>query len=262
MLTQETIDQAKTKIDEATSIVIALPSDPDEDVLAAGLGLFLTLKQQEKMVNIGCSSTPKVNSANLFGLNELTDNIGNKNLVITLDYPEEQLEKVDYNATDEGKKIELHVVPRTGASPPTGEQIHINFAGAKSDLIITLGIGNLEELGKLYADEKNFFDSTPIVSIGLKPQPNSFAQANLHSPHSASICELTAYFLKQVGFTPGNDPASNLLKLMVKSSDRFASPKTSPESLETAAFLMRQITPPPPPPQNQQVYNPPPAAQQ
>jgi nanoRNase/pAp phosphatase (c-di-AMP/oligoRNAs hydrolase) len=254
MLNQEIIDQFKLKISETNSIVIAMPSDPSEDILAAGLGLFLTLKQTKQNTNIGCSSAPKVGSARIFGIDQITDNLGNQNMIITLDFSEEKLEKIDYNTSDGGKKIELHVIPRSGESPPTGDQIHINFAGAKADLVITLGINSLEELGKLYATEKEFFDTTPVISISQKSQPDVFATVSVNSPSAASISELTAYLLKQSSMTPESDPATNLLSLMVRQSDHFSSPKTSPESLETAAFLMRQIKQQPVPTQNQQLY--------
>lgn len=254
MLNQKDIDQFKVKIAETNSIVIALPPDPSDDLLAAGLGLFLALKQTKKNIHIGCPSAPKVSSARLFGIDQITDSIGNKNMVIILDFSEEKLEKIDYNSADGGKKIELHVIPRAGEVPPTGDQIHINFAGAKADLIITLGVNSLEELGKLYAAEKDFFDSTPVVSITQNLQPDTFATININNPYATGFSELTAYLLKQSNIIPENDSAANLLSLMVRQSDHFSSPKTTPELLETAAFLMRQIKQQPAPPQNQQLY--------
>lgn len=255
MLNQDVIDQFKAKISEANSIVIAIPPDPSEDVLASSLGLFLTLKQEGKNTHIGCSSSPKVSSARLFGLDKITDNIGNQNMVIVLDFPEENLEKIDYSTADTGKKIELRVIPRAGQAPPTGDQIHINFAGAKADLIITLGVSNLEELGKLYATEKEFFDTTPIVSITQRLEPDVFSAVSINNPYATSLSELTAYFLKQANIIPESDSATNLLMLMVKESDHFSSPKSSPELLETAAFLMRQIKSQSAPAQNQQIYS-------
>ena len=72
----------KSLIDPANSVLILLPTKPYFDQVAAGLGLFLALKD-EKEVNISCPSEMLVELNRLIGINQVSKDLGNKNLVIS-----------------------------------------------------------------------------------------------------------------------------------------------------------------------------------
>jgi nanoRNase/pAp phosphatase (c-di-AMP/oligoRNAs hydrolase) len=230
----------KSAVDQAKSIVIALPPDPDVDTISAGLGLFSALSAlTEKVVKIGCSSPVKVTSARLFGIEQIQDNVGNQNLVISLDFQEEKLDKIDYEKTEEGK-IRLLIKPRPGETAPDSKTINFSYTGANADLIITLGIQSLEELGKLYSDEKPFFDQTDTANFSLSNQPTSFAKYSLNKPTASCLSEIIVMVAKTMNLTLNPDASSNLLLAISDATLNYTSLKTSADTFETTAFLLRQ----------------------
>ena len=68
-------------IDAAASIVILLPTKPTFDQTAAGLALYLTLRDQ-KETSIVCPMPITVGFNRLIGVNKVVNELGNKNLTI------------------------------------------------------------------------------------------------------------------------------------------------------------------------------------
>ncbi len=238
MFADNQIKPFQTAVNEAKSIVIALPPDPSADLVASGLGLYLSLKSHKDQVNIGCSSDIKVSHASLFGIDKIKSSIGNQNLIISLKYPEAKLDKIDYQAVSP-TEIELQIKPRPGEKAPTSDKINFHFSGAKADLVFILGVQSLTELGKLYADEKKFFDTTQNVSINTTVEQSDFSALSFHTPKATSVAEITAFLLKTLNFEPTSDAATNLLNSIIENSSNFNSQKTTADTFEIVAFLFR-----------------------
>ncbi len=238
MFDQNLIKDAKEEVNSAKSIAILLPPDPSTDIVAAGLGLYLSLAQTGKQVQIGCGSQIRVENADLFGVDKIKNSIGNQNLVISFDFKEEDLKKVDYDV-DENGKFMLLIQPQPGCEAPDTSTINYSYSGASADLVFVLGVNSLEELGKLYADEKTFLDKAKIVSLNLTTKPSNIATIALHTNSATCLPEIVGFFLKTLEITPTPDAASNLLSVIGVNTNQFSSPKVTADTFETVAFLMR-----------------------
>ncbi len=238
MFDQTLVTQAKEEIDAAKSVAVLLPPEPSTDQVAAALGLFLSLQEAGKQVQIGCGSDIKVENADLFGVDKIKNSIGNQNLIITFDFKEENLKKVDYDV-DENGKFMLLVQPQPGCEPPDTSSINYSYSGASADLVFAFGINSLEELGKIYADEKSFLDKAKIVTLNLTNKPSNFAAASFHSHTASGYAEIVALLLKSWSLTPSPDAANNLLTQISESTNQFTGPKVTADTFETVAFLMR-----------------------
>jgi hypothetical protein len=232
------ISDLKTKIDQSHAFIIALPPEPDLDTVAAGLSLYFSLSQKHS-VKIGCSSPIKITSARLFGIDKILTSVGNQNLLISFNYPEDKLDKIDYEKTEDGK-VNLLIKPRTGESAPDPKEVSFNYTGVQADLIFVIGIQSLEELGRLYSDEKEFFDSTPIVSLNLTNNSSSFAKHSFHTATATSNSEITAYLIQKLNLSLTPDSASNLLLAIADTTQNYTHVKTSSNTFELTAFLLRQ----------------------
>ena len=175
----------KNLLDSAKSIIVILPPDPGKDLVAAGISLHLALKESGKTSQIGCGSDIHV-SEDIDGVTEIADTIGSRNLVISFDYREEDLDKVDYDVRDDGK-FYLMIKPKAGAPVPDIGGVKYSYSGANADLVITLGVTSLEELGKIYADEKKFLDDAPTISLNNTLRPAAFT-GNLYHKNLGSFC--------------------------------------------------------------------------
>lgn len=238
MFDQNLVSEVKTALDEAKSVAVLLPPEPTTDMVASALGLFLALKEAGKFAQIGCGSPIKVENADLFGVDQIKNSIGNQNLIISFDFKEEDLKKVDYDV-DENGKFMLLIQPQPGAEPPDTSNINYSYSGASADLVFVFGVNSLEELGKIYADEKAFLDHAKIVSLATSSKPSNFAAIALHSHAAGSLAEIITFLLKSADIKLTSDAANNLLSIISETTKNFTSPKVTADTFDIVAYLMR-----------------------
>jgi len=82
------------------------------DSIGAALALALSLKKAGKEVKVFCPQKTDQNYSKLSGLELLVDNYTNSDLIVSLDYPIDQIEAVSYN--DDGGHLNLVVKPNLG----------------------------------------------------------------------------------------------------------------------------------------------------
>ena len=233
---QNQLASTKKLLDFATSIIIALPGDPSSDMVSAGLSLHLSLISAGKKSQIGCGTEVHVDPK-LLGAGEIVDSIGAKNLIISFDYQEDDLEKVDYDVRPDGK-FYLMIKPKTGAPIPDVSNVKYSYSGATSDLVITFGINSLEELGKIYADEKAFLDEAKILSLNISPRPASFTPNLFHQTFN-SFSELVTELLEKTDIKPSADAAKNLLTSIYGETKNLTSARMTANTFSSISFLMR-----------------------
>lgn len=223
-------------LESAKSIIVCLPPDPGKDLVAAGVSLHLALKAAGKISQIGCGSEVHVDQQ-IEGVTEIADTIGSRNLIISFDYKEDDLDKVDYDVRDDGK-FYLLVKPKEGAPVPDIGGVKYSYSGAASDLVITLGINSLEELGKIYADEKKFLDDVDIISLSNSLRPAVFT-GNLYHKNLGSFSELVTGLLEELKLKVTPPIAQNLLNSVYESTNNLNSNRLTADSFSSIAFLMR-----------------------
>ncbi len=227
---------AQKLIEDAKKVLVLLPPMPSEDMANAALSLHLSLLESNKDSQIGCSSEIEANPA-LLEMDKIKDSVGSRILTISFDYHEDDLDKVDYDVRSDGK-FYLVVKPKDNAPVPDISGVKFAYSGAEADLVVVFGISTLEELGKIYSEEKTFLDSANILSINTSPRPASFSCENLHLL-SNSYVELTTSFLEKTSIKISENAAKNLLFGIYEATQNLTSPKVSADTFSSVAFLMR-----------------------
>src|SRR5258706_2820476 len=150
----------KSLIEGAKSILVMFPSNPNFDEVAAGLSLFLSLKNSDIY-----SPTPiTVEYNRLFGVNKIKQELGNKNVSISfVGYNPSAIEKVSYDI-EENKEFKLNIVTKPGQLPPTHEQIQITYSGIAAELVILVG-GNSPN--SFEAIQNKDLESAHFAHIGI-----------------------------------------------------------------------------------------------
>lgn len=226
----------KKLLEASASVIVVLPPDPNADMVSAGLSLQLSLKASGKKTQIGCGTVVQVDPK-IKGAREISDSIGARNLVISFDYHEDDLEKVDYDVHSDGK-FYLMVKPKEGAPVPDVSNVKYSYSGAEADLVVTLGINSLEELGKIYADEKSFLDGAKILSLNITPRPATFTQNLLHL-NFTSFSELVSVLMEKAAIKPTQEAANNLLVYIHEETKGLTSPRMTADTFSGIAYLMR-----------------------
>lgn len=231
---QDQLNALKAKLAEVSSVLITFASNPSPDSVAAALAFYLSLKSSGKKVAVVSSSPVTVRDSNLVGLDKVKTELGGNNLVITLNVPEDRVDKVTSNT--EGGHLNLIINPRDGAEPVTEKDIVFSYSGAIADLIVVVGAADLKDVGQLVDTENELFTSSTIANISN--QVGSFGAINITDP-SSSNSELVTALLKELGLPMDVDIANNLMSGIEAGTDNLSSPNMTADTFEALAVLYR-----------------------
>lgn len=207
----------------AQSIFIALPKNPNYDRVAAGLALYLALKKTGKQVFIASPQEMTVEFSSLVGVDKIKTKPEGRNLTISFDYLEDSIEKVSYNI--EGDKFNLVIQPKEGFPPLSSDKVKYSYSGGQADLVFTIGIRAIEDLGDFYKDNQRLFEKVKIIDINIEEE--------------ASISEKITKLIADLRLPVDSDIASNLFYGIERTTGNFSSPKTNAGTFEAAAFCLK-----------------------
>ena len=168
------------------------------------------------------------------GLDKITTGVGGENLVITLDVPENVIDKVTSNT--EGGHLKLIINPAKGAPAITEANVKFSYSGAISDLVIVLGAADLKDVGALAEKEVELFNQPRLVNISN--QVGSFGAVNITDPSSRN-CELVTAILKELSLPLDVDIANNLMRGIEDATSGLSSPNMTADTFEALAILYR-----------------------
>ncbi len=231
---QDQLNALKEKLSSVNSCLITFPTTPSQDMVAAALSLYLSLKSQGKKVAIVSSSLPTVRDSHLVGLDKITTDIGGNNLVITLNVPEDRVDKVTSNT--EGGHLNLIINPREGAAPVSESDVVFSYTGAVADIVLVIGAADLKDLGSLADQEIELFNTATIANISN--QVGSFGAINITDP-SSSNSELVTALVKELSLPLDLDIANNLLVGIEAATEGLSSPNMTADTFEALAVLYR-----------------------
>lgn len=222
-------------IEGANSILVLLPTNPTLDQVSSGLSLHLSLSEK-KSVNIVSPTAMTVDFNKLVGVNKISEDLGNKNLLIKfIGYQANDIERVSYDVED--KEFRLSVIPKTGMSAPNKDQVNITYSGVSSDLVIL--VGGVNE-GHFPALNESGLKETKKVHIGIRQL--TFAQQqqvlSFVQPFS-SISEVVANLLIQAKFKIDADVSTNLIAGIEEGSSNFTAGGVAAETFQLIYELMR-----------------------
>lgn len=216
------------------SVLILLPTRPYFDQVAAGLSLYLALKQ-EKEVQIVSPSPMVVEFNRLVGVNKVSQEFGNKNLVIRFtNYKATDIEKVSYDI--ENSEFRLSVIPKEKMQPPKKDQIEFSYAGVNADHIVL--IGGVNESHFPAVGSKDLANAT-LVHIGTKDINLGGRAVMSFAKPASSISEVIGYLMREAGWAYSEDIATNLLMGIEEGSQNFSDQNVSADTFELISQLMR-----------------------
>jgi len=233
------INNIKTLLDKAVEVLVLLPQNPGPDSIASALSLAISLDAADKNPVISCATPIDFSQFPLRQTDRITQKIGNKNLVISLKIDNrESIDKVSYNLDELNKVFNLVISPKKGSSPLNSDAVSFSLAGARADLIFTVGASGFDDLGSLYAAEPALFTETPTVAINrLDPAP--FASYHLTNPELSSIAEGMTLIIDSLSLPLNQDIATNLLAGIDIVTDKLQLTNVTATTFESVAKLIR-----------------------
>lgn len=233
------VEPVKTALQSAKQTLVLLPQNPTVDSVAAALALYLALTKKGIRSTIGCSSQMTVQFNRLFGVDKIKARIGNQNLVISFNYPEDSLEKVSYDKDPANQKFHLTIEPKSGMQPLDVSQVEYSYTGSNADVIFVIGAKSLEDLGDLYKNEKALLDDKSKTMVNVSTIGNaSFGTVNLNDPTATGASEIIFSVIKSLDLSLEQDIATNLLAGIEAATQNLAQARDV-ETFETVTELMK-----------------------
>jgi hypothetical protein len=234
---KQQLNQLKNIITQAQSALVFLPENPTYDKIAAGLGLYLGLLKQGKLATIATSSPIKVEDCDLVGVDKIKQDLDGKNMIISLPYEEGKIEKVSYNF--EGNQFNLIIEPKDKPLSFSHKDVKFKSGGTKADVVVTIGVKNPTEIGPLYHQNTDLFNTNDLVNLDNGAGNSNFGALNIVNPQLPTVSEIIVLVLKNLNIILDKDIATNLYKGMQKGTNDFDPNIVSALTFEAAALSLR-----------------------
>ena len=225
----------KSLIDKSKSILILLPTKPYFDQVASGLSLYLSLRDK-KDVAIYSPASMTVEFNRLIGVNKISSELGNKNLVIRfIDYKATDIERVSYDI--ENSQFKLTVIPKQRIVPPSKDQIELSYSGVSVDTVIIIGGANESHFPALSGKD---LVGANIVHVGIRDISLASGKNYISfSRPASSISEIVADLIKESGGILDQDVATNLLMGIELATNNFSDATVSADTFLILSALMQ-----------------------
>lgn len=231
------------QIEKAENILIVFLRQKNGDSLAASLALFLFLKDLNKRVDIigakedkNKENQEKTELSFLPSFNEIEANLKNlRKFIVSLNIKNSKVSQIKYSLDED--KLNFIISPVSGWFQPS--DVSSKAGDFKYDLIITVGINNLESLGEIYDNDVEFFYKTTIINLDNSAANEDFGQINFIDLNSATNSEIVYYLLKNYQkIKISEDVATCVLAGIIKKTRNFKSGNLSPKTLLTSSELI------------------------
>jgi len=175
------------------------------------------------------------------GVDKVKQKLVGKDLVVSLKL-DDSIERVRSNIDESNKEnriLNLVVQTKEGYPPFPKERIVYSHTGSNTDTFLVLGAESKEDLGKVYFDNKDFFDKANIINIDISSQNKQFGKLNLVNPQMSCYSEFVALLLDSLKLPLDEDIASNLLAGIKQGTNNFSLDRSTPTTFEAIAFCLR-----------------------
>jgi len=230
--------QIQELVSSSQNFLILIPRNPSLDQVAAALSLHLSLQEAGKKTTVLSLDKMVVGFSHVVGLDQVQTNLTSNELVATLNYPVENIEKV-FTTNEEKGNLQIVVRTKQGKEPIRKEDFFFSNTSFLPDLIFTIGAHKPEGLGRIYQERKEMFTKKPIVDIDNHPDNVSFGKVNLVDTSASSLCEIVTFLISQIRLPLTQDVGANLILGIREQTDNFQKGKVSADTFEAASIAMR-----------------------
>jgi len=200
---EQLLRKSSALINKSESILIIPDQSLGTETIGATFGLALFLEALSKRVDVLISSDlskkvsfPESGTSPKKPSSLITEIYDPRAFIIKINTQEKPASQLKYEADKDCLKIIIDS-ERENFSP---QDISFEYTPFGYDLIITLGIGNLKNLGDIFLKNRDFFQQIPIINIDIKPAITAENKntINLINQGCASKSEIIYSLLKQL----------------------------------------------------------------
>ncbi len=231
----DTLDTVVEVLKDRKIFLITFPEKAPQDTVAASLALYFSLLKLGKDVYLVASDKPQYQ---LPGIEKVQNSINVKgdSLKISFPYTEGSVDKIDWKI--EGDRFNIIITPMQGYPKLDPSKVEFSYTGGAADCFVVLGAATLNSLGKIYTENKEAFQGE-IVNIDRHFTNARFGTVNFVNTGVSSLSEVVYEIIKKLGVELDQDIATCLYAGIASATNNFTGYNVKPETLETAAALLR-----------------------
>lgn len=208
MNNQSNLEQIKELINKANNIYVLLAKDASGESLISALSLQQALVDLKKSVSIYSQSEQVEKISFVEESTLIRQKILPQEIIISLGCSKENIEKVSYDSKE--GQFNLVVTPKEENLDLS--QMNFRKIGEEPDLLIVIGVSNLEDLGELYKKLQSEFSEKKVINLDNHEGNGYFGSVNLVDTSKATIAEI---LLSTLGYLeiPFQEKVTDLLLL-------------------------------------------------
>ncbi len=226
-------------IERSNRPIIILTETADIDDFASAFSIISILSKMGKSAEI--ATTGGMIPKNISFLNQETSVRGDltqiRKMTIEIDTKSAMVDELSYEEVD--GKLSIHLVPKTGVWHQ--EDLSVKTDAYKYDLVITIGVRDLAQIGSMYTLYPDFFFTTPVVNIDHRSDNEHFGQLNIVDMNAVSCTEVCHDLFERIdGSLFDKEMATVLLTGMIFKTNSFKAQHVSPRTLSVAGSLIEK----------------------
>lgn len=235
MISKETIEKINQLITGTQDITIFCGNNFDSDAIASALALYLSLSKLGKNVSVVTPKQVTVEFAKYVGIDKITHELLPRKFIVSLNEVVGNVDKVSHYLEDNRLNIVIHTLP--GAKRFTSDDVSFRYDKPNNQLLIMVGVDELNDLGSIYTQEQELFSNSDILVINKTNSNLKIAGIAIFG--KLTISEAVVSLIGQLKLPIDVDIANNLFLGIADGTDNFKSETITADSLEAAAFCLR-----------------------
>lgn len=232
----EDTTKAVELITKAGSIGLFLPERPDFDTLASAQVLAAVLAAQGKTTGLLTPATATDEEQKKIFSKILGAALPLKEFIISVNTRDTAISQLRYEKHED--RVDIILTPKS--SPIQAHAISFREGAVQSDCLMMIGIPRIEHIANMKDFAPDFFTEHAVINIDNDAVNAQYGEANCCDSERPSRSELVWQILAaEPLWTPDAASATLLLAGILSASSSFTDPRTSAETLQIAADLMR-----------------------
>jgi len=227
---QDSFSRLNPLLSQAKQVAILIGGNTF-DHLVAGISLGLSLEAAGKKVSLFASQVPGEEAKGVRGVEKMRTDFGQKDLMVVLDYPLDNIEKV--SSQEEGNQLKLVVKVKSGLTPIKAEQVKVVSQA------VDYQVGLVIDDENTFSNFGQFSSHGKWIYLGKDGAEKNWAQVSLVETNT-SFSEMMARIVQGLGLPLDQKIAGNLYEGIKKATGSFAA-LTSYKTLETAALCLKLV---------------------
>ena len=201
-------NQIKDLIRHSKSVGIIVSEIAGADAFSAGLGLFHMLLNDDREVKFIHSGRIPENCKNLPGAHDITSNIDERELLVTVNYEDiSNKSKFHYSVEKDSFVLKIAPVPKDF----NRDNVRTKITGYDFDLMFIIGAQTLEDLGYMNDYLANEIRRSKIINIDNTERNERFGIINVVDTYADTLSLLIFNKAPLWGLSPNTKAAKALL---------------------------------------------------